>query len=124
MRLAILATVCVLLLPASARAQQPSSPEPPEEEPPAVDAPAIGWARMPSLEEMEAAGAVIGEIRILPQNIFDLADPSENYLLYRLANILHIVTREKPVRDTLLFKSGEKLSVRLIEESERQLRAT
>src|SRR6185295_2390864 len=114
MRLGFLATFCFALCATSALAQ--------EEEFPAVEPPAIGW--LLSLVDMEAAGAIVGEIRIDPQNIFDVSDPKEDYLLYRLANMLHVVTREGVVRRTLLFKTGDKLSVRLIEESERLLRST
>ena len=76
---------------------------------------------IPSFRELEAAGAIIGEIRINNQNIFDVDDPREDYALFRLANMLHIRTRPSVVRSALLFNSGERLSVRLIEESERLL---
>jgi outer membrane protein assembly factor BamA len=79
--------------------------------------------RIPTFAELEAAGARIGEIRIVPQDMFDLEDPRENKTLYRLANKLHINTREVVIRRALLFRSGEPLSVRLIEETERLLRA-
>lgn len=78
---------------------------------------------VPSFAELEAAGAVVGEIRIDNQNIFDLDDPKENNFIFRLANRLHIRTRPGLIRRSLLFNSGEPLSVRLIEESERLLRA-
>lgn len=78
---------------------------------------------VPSFAELEAAGAVIGEVRINAQNIFDLDDPEENSWLYRLANRLHIQTRPSVIRDSLLFRSGEPVSLRVIEESERLLRA-
>src|SRR5258706_13097426 len=81
-------------------------------------------AELPALAQLEAQGAGIGEIRVNPQNIFDLSDPHEDYLLARAANAIHIVTREGLVRRTLLFKSGEPVSVRLIEETERLLRST
>ena len=77
---------------------------------------------VPSLAELEAAGAVIGEIRIDNQNIFDLDDSRENNALYSLANRLHVETRAQVVRKQLLFKSGERLSARLIDETERLLR--
>jgi len=109
---------CALLLVAPAGAQEEAR----EELPPAVEPPMVGW--LPSLAELEAAGATIGEIRIQPQNIFDLTDPRENNFLYRIANAIHVVTRPELVRKTLLFKTGEKLSVRVIEESERLLRST
>jgi outer membrane protein assembly factor BamA len=78
---------------------------------------------IPSLAELEAAGAIIGEIRINNQNIFDLEDPKENKLLFRIANWAHVRTRPHVIRSQLLFHSGEKISLRLIEESERLLRA-
>ncbi|MEO8009959.1 MAG: hypothetical protein ABI728_15755, partial [Betaproteobacteria bacterium] len=77
---------------------------------------------LPSFAELQAAGAVIGEIRIVNDNIFDLDDPKENNFLFRLANKLHIRTRQGVIRDSLLFHSGEPVSVQKIEESERLLR--
>ena len=83
---------------------------------------AHGQQKLPSLQELEAAGAVIGEIHIRPQNIFDLEDPRENNWLFRFANRLHVTTREEPIRRALLFHKGEWLSVRRIDETERLLR--
>ncbi len=79
-------------------------------------------AAIPSFAQLQDAGAVVGEIRIVTDNIFDTADPKEDNFLFRLANALHIRTRPGTIERTLLFKSGEPLSVRLIEESERLLR--
>lgn len=90
---------------------------------PAIAQEVSGREPIPSFQELEAAGAVIGEIRIDTQNVFDLNDPRENNLLYRLANTLHVRTRPGVLRRSLLFKSGERLSARLIEESERLLRS-
>jgi outer membrane protein assembly factor BamA len=78
---------------------------------------------IPSLAELQSAGAVIGDIRIRNDNIFDAEDPKENNVLYRSANWLHIRTRVSVIERQLLFKRGEPLSVRLIEESERVLRS-
>ena len=108
---------CLICLVAPAWAQQPDA----ESREPAA---ANESSALPSFAELEAAGAVIGEVRINPQNIFDLEDPKENYLLYRIANALHVVTRPSVIRNTLLFKTGDRLSARLIEESERLLRST
>src|SRR6266853_1042889 len=79
--------------------------------------------KIPSFAELEAAGAVIGEVRVDSDNIFDLADEKENALLYRAANALHIQTRAAVIRRQLLFKPGERVSVRLIEETERLMRS-
>lgn len=83
----------------------------------------IADARIPSFAELEAAGAVIGKVRIDNQNIFNLEDPKENNALFRLANRLHIPTRPSAIRRSLLIRSGERVSQRRIEESERLLRS-
>jgi hypothetical protein len=83
-----------------------------------------GAGVLPSLAALEAAGAIIGEIHVKPLDIFDLDDPEENNWLFRAANRLHIQTQPGTIRRQLLFSTGERLSVRLIEETERLLRAT
>ncbi len=80
-------------------------------------------AGIPSGPELEAAGAVIGEIRVDIGDIFDPSIPSEDKWLYRTANKLHINTRQPIVRHQLLFKTGEPYQQRLVEETERILRA-
>jgi hemolysin activation/secretion protein len=78
---------------------------------------------IPSFAELEAAGARVGEIRVVTQDIFDLDDPSENNWLFRLANRLHIETRPEVIRRLLLFKTGDPVTVRVMEETDRLLRA-
>ena len=78
---------------------------------------------VPSFAELQDAGAVVGEIRVNTQNIFDLDDPKESNALFRLANKLHIGTRPGIIQHMVLFKSGEPVSVSLIEETERLLRS-
>jgi len=89
----------------------------------------MGWATemrageaLPSFAELQDAGAVVGKISIDNQNIFDLEDPEENNFVFRTANTLHIKTRPEVIAQSLLFRSGDPVSVRLIEESERVLR--
>ena len=89
---------------------------------PVVPALAQQEAAVPSFEELEKQGAVIGNITINDRNIFDLDDPKEDKFFYRLANALHIRTREGVIRRQLLFKSGEPFSTQRIEESIRLLR--
>ncbi|MBT9491945.1 MAG: BamA/TamA family outer membrane protein [Paucibacter sp.] len=84
---------------------------------------ALAPVPLPSFAELEAAGATIGEIRVLAQDIFDTADPHEDKLLFRWANALHMQTRPDVIRRSLLFKPGEPVSLRLIEETERLLRS-
>ncbi len=102
--LGVLLTAAALLAVPAARAQAPAAP------------------LLPSFREMEAAGARIGEIRIRSDNIFDTSDPREDRWPYRWANALHIETRPGVIERALLFKSGEPLSVRRLEETERLLR--
>lgn len=80
-------------------------------------------AVLPTFAELEAAGATIGEIRVTARDIFDTADPLEDKLLFRWANKLHIQTRDGVVERALLFKTGERLEVRKLEETERLLRS-
>jgi outer membrane protein assembly factor BamA len=98
-------------------AAQPTTPSDPE---PAEPAP---LGNLPSPAELEARGAIIRQITVQPDEIFDEKLPQESGWLYRTANKLHIRTRPGVVREQLLFKPGDRFEVRLIEETERILRA-
>lgn len=78
---------------------------------------------VPDGAELERLGAVIGDVVVYNENIFDLEDPRESKQLYRLANKLHIRTKPHVIRQQLLFKSGDPYSQRLIDESARILRS-
>jgi len=82
-----------------------------------------GMEQIPSDAELESSGAVIGAVLVDNQNIFDLQDPRDDHKLFRLANRLHIKTREYVVREQLLFRPGDRFSRRLLEESARILRS-
>jgi hemolysin activation/secretion protein len=77
----------------------------------------------PSFRELEEQGATLGAIRIVTGNIFDPTIPGEDIAPYRFLNRIHVVTRPDVVERMLLFRSGERVSVRLINETERLLRA-
>ncbi len=99
---------------------------------PALAAPALEHASLTtsagiipdplSPERLEAIDAVLGDIRILNSDIFDENDPQENGYFYRLANALHIQTREEVIRRQLLVKTGDEYSQDAIAETERLLR--
>jgi hemolysin activation/secretion protein len=78
--------------------------------------------KLPDLAELEAQNAVIGEVTIVRSDVFDLSTPDENKWLYRWANRLHVITREKTVSEQLLFRPGDIYKKRELEESERILR--
>jgi hypothetical protein len=80
-------------------------------------------AHLPSGKELEASGAVIGEIHVIVGDIFDPTIPAEDKWLYRTANKLHINTRPAVVETQLLFETGQPYVQRLVDESERILRA-
>ena len=80
-------------------------------------------APVPNDEELEAAGAIIGDIVLEKRNIFDLSDPKEDKWLYRWANRLHVVTRDYVIRNQVLFEKGDAFSGRVLEETERIVRS-
>lgn len=84
---------------------------------PGPEAPGPSWAAM------EAAGLRFGRVQVQPGDIFDPANPRERNWLFDLANTLHIRTRPHVVERDLLFKPGEVVSARRLEESERLLRS-
>ena len=89
---------------------------------PDVVAVAAAVAPVPTSGELEQRHAKIGSIVVHAQNVFDPADPREDYWLYRTANKLHIRSRESAIRAQLLFRTGEPYLARLLAESERLLR--
>lgn len=74
------------------------------------------------MEQIEASGALIGTITIRTDPIFDPSKPGEDRLLFKLADRLHIDTREEALRAQLLFAPGDRFSRRVIVETERNLR--
>lgn len=78
---------------------------------------------IPSPEELEAAGAVVGKVTVVVGDVFDTSLEGESSWLYRTANRLHIETRPSVIRDQLLFEEGDPYNHRLVRETERNLRA-
>lgn len=81
-----------------------------------------GQAPVPDDATLEAAGARIGTITYRRLPIFDPNIPGERRKLFRLADKLHIDTRESVIASQLLFESGDPFSRRLLDETERNLR--
>jgi len=73
--------------------------------------------------KLEAEQVAIGKIVFEKHDVFDLTNPKENNALYRLANRLHIMTKDNVIEKQLLLKPGDRYSMRLSDESERILRA-
>jgi len=93
---------------------------------------ACAWAAAPAAAEapqalpddaaLEAAGAVIGRIDIANGDVFDPSIPEEDRAVFRLANRLHVRTRERTLRALLLFRTGDPYSRAILDETERILR--
>jgi hypothetical protein len=115
--------LALLLLPAQARASDAPAVESLASERPPAGIPPAQTPGIPSDAELEGSKAVIGEILIDNQNIFNLEDPKDDIPLFRLADRLHGRTRPYVIRGQLLFKSGDRYSRRLLDETERILRA-
>ncbi len=78
---------------------------------------------LPSDAELERLHAVFGRIEIRNENIFNLNNPKDDNVLFRLADRLHHPTRRSLIRAQLLFHTGEPFSRHLMNESARLLRA-
>ncbi len=68
-------------------------------------------------------GLPISRVEVHPLNIYDPVPPGRLAALYRLANRLHIRTRERTLRGQLLFAEGDLWSEEVARENERNLRA-
>jgi outer membrane protein assembly factor BamA len=77
----------------------------------------------PTREALEQSRATIRSINITVDNVFDPSNPDEDKALYRWANKVHVLTRDKVIQDMLLFAQGEPFVARLLDESARALRA-
>ena len=81
--------------------------------------PAAGWSQ--EEEGGTAPGAVIGVIEIDRREVFDDRTGGV-FAFHRMANRVHVRTREQVVRRELLFATGDTVDRELIEQTERNLR--
>ncbi len=86
-------------------------------------APAVASSEVPADQLLLANGAVIGEIYVHTQDIFDPSREEEDKLLFNLANRLHMTTRPGIVEHKLLFERGDPYDPRLLQETARYLRS-
>jgi hypothetical protein len=68
-------------------------------------------------------GLPIRNIRIVARDVYDPVPPTRLAPLHRLANRLHVRTRESTVRGQLLFEPGDPWRARLGQETARHLRS-
>ncbi len=80
-------------------------------------------AKLLTFKQLVAQHYRIGQILVNTQPIFDPDNPEENSLLYRWVNNFHFLTNEDVIRKDILFKSGDKINLAKIKETERLLRS-
>ncbi|MEQ1581964.1 MAG: hypothetical protein ABL964_15340, partial [Steroidobacteraceae bacterium] len=78
---------------------------------------------LPGNAELEAAGARIGKIVIVVDDVFEARPGKEWNALYRLANRLHPTTDIETIEPQLLFRSGDAYDHEALEETARILRS-
>ncbi len=66
---------------------------------------------------------IIKRIDLQVGNIFDLKQKQQSKAFHKIANKLHVITKQSIVKRELLFQEGDVLDVRLLAETERFLRA-
>ncbi len=81
-----------------------------------------GASTLPRDQDLEAAGARIGSIEIRTLQVFDLGDPADDNWLFRTADRLHPRTRASTIAAQLLFRTGDRYSRRLLDETARNIR--
>ena len=70
-----------------------------------------------------STGPVIANVIIERANVFDPNVKGEDIWMFQMADKIHFITREKVVRDELLFAPGERWDALRILESERNMRS-
>lgn len=81
------------------------------------------WQGQHTWQALTAAGYRVGRVRIQVDDVFDLSNPEEDTWYGRTADVLHVNTHPRVIREQLLFKSSQPVDARRIYESLRRLRA-
>ncbi|MBN8281033.1 MAG: hypothetical protein J0M16_10525, partial [Gammaproteobacteria bacterium] len=92
------------------------------DDPAAIERSGGELAELPPGEELERRGAIVGRVEVVVDDIFDLSDPRENRVLFRLANKLHLDTKDRTVLAQVLLRPGDAYTVHRAEETARILR--
>jgi hypothetical protein len=84
---------------------------------------ATGTVVAPESRASASTAPFVADVRVESTNVFDPAVPGEDIWPFRMADKLHIITRERVVRDELLLRPGDRWDSLKALESERNLRA-
>lgn len=71
----------------------------------------------------DRSGPIIDSIEIVIEDVFEDGGLTPDYWAYRLANELHLETKEVVIRRELLFRAGEPLDPEALAQTERNLRS-
>jgi hypothetical protein len=77
----------------------------------------------PTAAGQTPTGPIIDSIEIVIEDVFEDGGLTPDYWAYRLANQLHVETKEVVIRRELLFREGEPLESEALAQTERNLRA-
>ena len=83
---------------------------------------ALGCLAVTTCRTQDTSSLRIGTIAITRKEIFDTSDSTERHLLGKVANSIHFLTKERLIRNELLFREGDLYDSALVQESERNLR--
>jgi hypothetical protein len=79
--------------------------------------------RISGWESVRPGAAVVGRVHYQVGNIFDPTRPGEDRMVFQIVNHAHRTTRPWVVEEALLFREGDPLERRVVEETERRLRS-
>ncbi|HEV8578786.1 MAG TPA: hypothetical protein VGX68_06840 [Thermoanaerobaculia bacterium] len=96
----------------------PAQPAPAQQ----VAPPDASLETLPVQEPATSEPPKVRQIHVVTENIFDLEEPGEDKLLFRLADRFHFVTRPEVIERQVLLRPGDEYSEEQAAESERILR--
>jgi hypothetical protein len=84
---------------------------------------ALGLVALGALMNPPDSAPIIESVEIQIEDVFEDSGLTPDYWAYRLANQLHVETKEVVIRRELLFREGEPLDPEALAQTERNLRA-
>src|SRR3989304_8322207 len=85
---------------------------------------ALGALRPPPVPAVQDRSLpIIDSVEIVIEDVFEDGGLTPDYWAYRLANELHLETKEVVIRRELLFREGEPLDPEALAQTERNLRS-
>ena len=84
----------------------------------------LALCRVPAQAQQASTAATVSEVRVGARlDVFDPRVPGEDWWPYKIANKIHITTRDRIIQQEILLKPGDPWDELKALESERNLRA-